>query len=134
MANISIDQLAAEITQAVQEYTEDVSEGVGIACSNVADQILMDTAMNAPHGRTGKYARGFVKTDKCLASHGYRKYVIWNKKHYRLVHLLEFGHKKANGKGSVKGTPHMIPAYDKYAPQLEGRIKRVIKNGGGDGS
>ncbi len=133
-SNINIDQLANEITQAVQEYTQDVSEGIELTVDDVATQVLMETAMRAPHSDSetgGEYARSFVKTNKSLKSHGYRKYVIWNKKHHRRVHLLEFGHAKVNG-GRVRAYPHMVPAYEKYAPQLETRIKRVIQNGGGE--
>ena len=129
MANVSVDQLADAITQAMREYTEDVATAIEQTVDEIADAVLMETAMAAPH-KTGKYARGFVKTDKALATHGKRKYVIWNKKHYRLVHLLEFGHAKRGG-GRVPARPHMRPVYDKYAPQLEAKIKRIIRNGGG---
>lgn len=128
MSNIPIDQLAGEVTKAVQEYTEYVSEGIALTVDEIANEVLMETAMRAPH-RTGQYARGFIKTNKSLGSHSNRRYVIWNKKHYRLVHLLEFGHAKRGG-GRVPAQPHMIPVYDKWAPELENRIKRVIKNGG----
>lgn len=128
MADISIDQLAAEVTRTIQEYTNDVSAGIEQTVDDVAEQVLIETVNNAPK-KHGGYAKAFVKTRKALASHGDRRYVIWNKKYYRRVHLLEFGHAKVGG-GRVKAYPHMIPAFDKYVPQLETRIKRVIRNGG----
>jgi len=129
----SIDQLANEITRAVKEYTDDVSAGIKLTVDDVATAVLIETALEAPQSDSvtrGEYARSFVKTNKSLGSHGHRKYVIWNKKHYRRVHLLEFGHAKVNG-GRVDEIPHMRPVYDKWEPVLLSRIKRVIRNGGG---
>lgn len=127
MANISIDQLANEITQAVQEYTEDVSEAIDRKVTEVADQVLQEVKSTAPK-HTGKYAKTFVKTSK--GAEGKTKFVIWNKKNYRRVHLLEFGHAKVKG-GRVAARPHLRPAYEKYGAQLPEQIKRIIRNGGG---
>jgi len=126
MANISIDQLASEITRAVQEYTEDVSAGIGSEVEKTADKVLKEVIVLA-RKRTGEYAKSFKKTDKSLS--GKRRYVVWNKKHYRRIHLLEFGHAKRGG-GRVQPYPHMAPAHDKYAGEFEQNVKRVIRNGG----
>lgn len=126
MANIPIERLAAEITKAVSEYTEDVSAAIETEVKNTADQVLAEVKRTAPKN-TGEYARTFVKTDKSLP--GKRRYVIWNKKHYRRVHLLEFGHAKVNG-GRVPAYPHLRPAHDRYASEMVENIKRIIRNGG----
>ena len=129
MANlIDLDDFARTITDAVREYTEDVSEAIGNEVLSTADKVLREVKSLA-RKRSGEYARTFVKTDKSLASHGYRKYVVWNKKHYRRVHLLEFGHAKVGG-GRVQAYPHMRPAHDKYADQMVDNIKEIIRNGG----
>lgn len=126
MANVTIDNLADAITQAVREYTEDVTAAVEKEVEATADKVLADVKQAAPK-RTGEYAKTFVKTDKSLP--GKRRYVIWNKKHYRRVHLLEFGHAKRGG-GRVSGKPHLRPAHDKYAKEMVENIKDIIKNGG----
>lgn len=124
--NISLDQLASEITQAVKEYTEDVTWAINAEVETTADKVLAEVK-NLSRKRTGEYAKAFVKTDKSLS--GNRRYVIWNRKHYRRVHLLEFGHAKVGG-GRVQAYPHLRPAHDKYAGELESNIKRIIRNGG----
>lgn len=126
MANISIDRLAAEITKAVAEYTEDVSAAIDQEVTDTADKVLAEVKATAPKN-TGEYAKTFTKTDKSLS--GKRRYIIWNKKHYRRVHLLEFGHAKVGG-GRVPAYPHLRPAHDKYAGEMVERIKRIIRNGG----
>lgn len=128
MANISIDQLANEIARAVQEYTEDVSKAIEQKVDSVAKEILMEATYNAPNN-TGNYARTFkiTKDDKDSKV----KRIIWNKKNYRLVHLLEFGHAKVGG-GRVAAKPHLRPAYEKFGAELPEDIKRIIRNGGGE--
>lgn len=129
MANVSIDQLANEIAKAVREYTQDVSDGIEQKVDEVANEILDEVKTNHPYqDRTGKYTKGF-KVSKQDSSGRTRRY-IWNKKHYRRVHLLEFGHAKRGG-GRVAARPHLRPAYDKHIGKLEDGIKRIIRNGGG---
>jgi hypothetical protein len=123
---VSINQLANAIVSAVRDYTEDVSNAVGQKVESTADLVLADVRQNAPK-KTGKYAKGFVKTDKSLP--GRRRFVIWNRKYYRLVHLLEFGHAKVKG-GRVPGKPHLIPAHDRHVNKMVTDIKRIIKHGG----
>ncbi|ETK27193.1 HK97 gp10 family phage protein [Paenibacillus larvae] len=124
--SIRIDQLAAELTKAVREYTEDVSEAIEKKVDQTADVVLEDVRRTA-RKRTGKYAKGFKKTKR--GSDGKSSRVIWNKKHSRRVHLLEFGHAKRNG-GRVRAFPHLRPAYEKYGAKLPDDIKRIIRNGG----
>jgi len=126
MANVRIDQLTTAITDAVRDYTEGVSEAVRKEVDITVDNVLREVKSLA-RKHTGEYARTFVKTNKSFP--GKRRYVVWNRKHYRRVHLLEFGHAKVSG-GRVKAYPHMRPAHDKYAGKLQENIKRIIRNGG----
>lgn len=126
MANVSIDQLADAITNAVREYTEDVSAAIEKEVENTANEVLKEVKATAPK-RTGEYRKGFGKTKR--SGGGETEIYIWNKKKYRLVHLLEFGHAKRGG-GRVAGRPHLRPAYDKYAAGLPARIEKIIRNGG----
>lgn len=126
MKTIPISDLAGEIVDAVKAYTEDVTAGINKEVESTADAVLKEARMLAPK-KTGKYAKGFVKTDKSLP--GRRRFVIWNRKYYRLVHLLEFGHAKVKG-GRVDGKPHLIPAHERHVNKMVGDIKQIIKHGG----
>lgn len=124
--DISIDQLANAITQAVQQYTDDVQDAISVAVHEEADACAKEIQANSPRQR-GDYAKGWriVREDK----RGYTRRVIWNKEHYRLVHLLEKGHAKKGG-GRVAGIPHVGPAERRYVERLQERIKRIIRGGG----
>lgn len=123
---VNINDLANEITSAVREYTEDVSTSIAKKVDEVAKEVLKETKQMAPK-RTGEYARTFKITKE--DTFGSTKRIIWNRKHYRRVHLLEFGHAKVNG-GRVQAFPHLRPAYDKHAANLDDEIKEIIRNGG----
>ncbi len=127
MINISIDQLAAEITQAVQEYTEDVQEIAARETDKAAKAVLRDTKANAPKD-TGDYAQGFAITKE--DEYGSTKRIIWNKKHPQRVHLLEHGHAKVKG-GRVAARPHVRPAYEKHGAPLPDHIKSAIQREAG---
>lgn len=128
MANISIDQLADAITDAVRQYTEDVSEAIEQEVDATANEVLKEVKTNHPYrDRTGEYTKGFKATKQDRP--GVTRRVVWNKKHYRRVHLLEFGHAKRGG-GRVPAYPHLRPAYEKHAAKLPEKIKRIIRNGG----
>ena len=126
MANISIDRLADELVQAVKEYTDDVETGVIKAVDKTAREVFKEAQALAPK-RTGEYAKTFTITKD--DGYGVARRIIWNKKHYRRVHLLEFGHAKVNG-GRVQAYPHLRPAYEKHGAKLPDELKKVIENGG----
>jgi len=95
MANgVRIDQLGDAIASAVREYTEDVSAAIARKTDEVAQTMLVEIAQAAPF-RNGNYARALIISSK--DEYGKTRRIIWNKKYYNLVHLLEFGHALRGG-------------------------------------
>lgn len=132
MANVTIDQLANEIANVVREYTEEVSEAIAKKTEEVAAQVLKELKTNYPyteHFNQHGYTSGWKITKKDDKNDRRVTRIIWNKKFYRLVHLLEFGHAKRGG-GRVKAYPHVQPAYEKYGAKLPYHIRRIIQRGG----
>lgn len=123
---VTVDQLADAITMALREYTDDVTVAIEATLDETSNAVLTDTRSNSPI-RTGRYKKGWRRTKE--SSGGRTKYTIHNKTDYQRVHLLEKGHAKRNG-GRVAARPHLVPAYDAHAPQMEERIKEILKNGG----
>lgn len=52
----------------------------------------------------------------------------YNKNHYQLTHLLEFGHAKQNG-GRTRAFEHISPVNDWAQSELVKRIKERLGNG-----
>lgn len=123
---VTIEQLAAEITQAIVDYTDDVVQAIEVEVEATANAVLEDIKANAPK-RTGEYAKGWSRR-KSKSSHQVT-HIIHNTKRPQLAHLLEHGHAKKGG-GRVEGRPHIRPAVDRHLPAMEQRIKQIIERGG----
>ncbi|MEF2965037.1 HK97 gp10 family phage protein [Paenibacillus sp. M1] len=124
--NVSIDDLASEITSAVRQYTEDVTEGVEKELDQTSRRVTKMISLSSPK-ESGDYARGWTR--KKIVVGGEIRYIVYNKKKGSIAHLLEFGHAKRGG-GRVSGKPHIRPSYDQEVPSMEQRIKAVIQTGG----
>lgn len=119
---ISIDDIATEITNTIQEYTEDVSSAIEEENKNIANEAVKELRNTSPK-KTGQYAKGWTKKKQ---GNGY---VIYNKKKPQLTHLLEHGHAKRGG-GRVSGKPHIRPVEERAIKDLENNVIKIIKNGG----
>lgn len=126
MATVKIDQLGAEIAQALSQYTEEVSKAIEAEIDTTAEALKEEIKAKSPV-RTGSYKKGWkVKKE---SSKGTVTRTVYNKTDYQLTHLLEFGHVNRDGT-RTHGKAHIGPAEDKYIKQLNKRIEQIIQNGG----
>lgn len=124
---VKIDNLAAEITLAVRQYTEDVSLAIEKEVEQTANKVRDEIKANSPV-KTGEYKKGWTR--KKTGRGQQVEHTIHNKNKPSIAHLLEYGHAKRGGKGRVFGRPHIEPAYDKHVPDMERRIEKIIRDGG----
>lgn len=120
---IKVDDLAGEIVLAVRTYTDEVGAAIEEAVKETAQGLAADLRETSPKD-TGEYAKGWTARKE-----GPGRYVVYNKKKPQLTHLLEHGHAKAGG-GRVEGIPHIKPAEERHAPQLERKIAQILARGG----
>jgi len=120
---IKVDDLAGEIALAVRTYTEEVGAAIEEAVKETAQALAADLRETSPKD-TGEYAKGWTARKE-----GPGRYVVYNKKKPQLTHLLEHGHAKSSG-GRVEGRPHIKPAEERHAPQLERKIAQILERGG----
>lgn len=126
MADITIDNLAAEITLAVKEYTEDVTDAIIQEADQASQRLVKEIRAKSPR-RTGEYAKGWTR--KKTGRGDEVRYVIYNRKKPWLAHLLEFGHAKRGG-GRVSERPHIRPTADREIATFQERVRAIIRNGG----
>ena len=127
MANISIDQLAAEIAKGLAEYSQDVVEKVNASSERVGKAAVKRLKQTSPK-RTGAYAKAWaMKTEKALGQ-PHKRIVHVKAPHYRLTHLLEHGHAKVGG-GRVPGKPHIRPAEEQVIKDFVQEVEEAIKRG-----
>lgn len=122
---IRTDQLAAEVNAILEEYQGTVQEVLEEAVDATAKEVVSELKATSPK-RTGAYASGWTqqkKTGKRGRAYGR---VAYNKTHYRLTHLLEYGHATRNG-GRTTAQPHIAPAEQKAVENFERRLKEGIQ-------
>jgi len=116
---VANNDLTNEIMRVLRRYTEEVVEKVDEAAEQVANEAAEKLKSTSPE-RTGKYAKSWTKTKKD------GKWIVHNKKHYRLTHLLEKGHAKVNG-GRVAAKVHIAPVEQVAIDDFIERVERAVE-------
>ena len=119
----SIDDLAEEIMQGLQEYVELAYAEMKKAVWKPATQVKKEIAANAPK-RTGEYAKSWAVKKTGESSHSIEM-TVHSKSRYQIAHLLEKGHAKRGG-GRVSGKPHIAPAEENGVQLLEHLIEGAL--------
>ena len=127
MANVNIDQLAAEIAKGLAEYSQDVVEKVNVSSEAVGKAAVKQLKQTSPK-RHGKYAKSWTMKTEPEVGQPHKRIVHVKAPHYRLTHLLEHGHAKVGG-GRVEGKPHIRPAEEMVIKEFIDEVEEAIKRG-----
>lgn len=125
MPKVAVDDFAEALSEELGEYFDSITEDVKTAVRETAEECVEEIKQKSPK-RSGAYRKSWTMTE-AYNRHGSIRFVVHNKKHYRLTHLLENGHAKKNG-GRVDGIPHIAPAEKNAERNLIKRIEVAIKN------
>lgn len=120
---VTIDNLAEEVSKILDEYVDEIADGVDVATKKTAQ--LGARALNASSGKTfkgKKYRKSWTsKTTKTrLSSTG----VIYSKMP-GLPHLLEYGHANRDG-GRTPGRAHISPVEQELISAFESEVRLTI--------
>jgi len=127
MAKISVDQLAAEIAKGLAEYSQDVVEKVNISSEKIGKEAVKQLRQTSPK-KTGKYSKSWTMSTEKEIGQPHKRIVHVKAPHYRLTHLLEYGHAKVGG-GRVEGRPHIRPAEEMVIEEFVKEVEEAIKRG-----
>ncbi len=123
MAGISIDDMAVDIMDGLQEESERTDTAMKKALQKTASQVRKEISENAPK-RTGKYGKSWT-TKKTAEKSQSLQIVVHSKNRYQIAHLLEHGHAKRNG-GRVEAQPHIAPAEEHGAENFDELLKKYL--------
>lgn len=123
MSNTKIEDMASEVARIFTEYAKATDETVQKAVNQTSKDTAALLQQNSPKDR-GEYAANW-KYGPDTRKRSKNAKVVYNKKYYRLTHLLENGHAKRGG-GHTKAQPHIGPAADKAEQELLKLIKEGI--------
>ena len=127
MANINVDQLAAEIAKGLAEYSQDVVEKVNVSSEKIGKEAVKQLRQTSPK-KTGRYAKSWTMTTERAYAQPHKRIVHAKAPHYRLTHLLEHGHAKRGG-GRVEGNPHIRPAEEMVIQKFVQEVEEAIQRG-----
>ena len=127
MANVNIDQLAAEIAKGLDEYSQDVVEKVNVSSEKVGKAAVKQLKKTSPK-RYGNYAKSWAMKTEPEVGQPHKRIVHVKAPHYRLTHLLEYGHAKVGG-GRVEGIPHIRPAEEEVIREFTREVEEAIERG-----
>lgn len=122
---VNIDGLADAIMRNLQEYTDEVTEGIKKAEDITSKECVENLKADSPK-KSGKYAKGWKAT--VTLNTNTEKHTVIHNKEYRLTHLLENGHAKRDG-GRTRAFPHIKKNEEKANADFEKRVEEVIQNG-----
>lgn len=114
---MSIEQ---DLEKILKEYTEEVGELTNDVMRNASRETVNDLKSTSPK-LSGDYARDWaVKTER--GAGGSAVFIVHNKKHYQLTHLLENGHIIRNQYGEYG----RAPAHPHIKQAEQNAIKSII--------
>lgn len=120
---IAADQLAKAIADTLEEYRDATVEAMKEATDKAAKQAVQELKATSPK-LSGAYSKDWAaKNDKQKNKWAYAK-VVYNKKHYRLTHLLEKGRWKTQGGKGAR--PHIAKVEQEAIDELVKEIKQSI--------
>lgn len=122
--SITGDMLSKEIIKVLEGYADDISDVVEKDANEIGKEAVSAIKQESPKGATGDYSKGWkLKSDK--KGKNVYKIKLYNKEHYRLTHLLEFGHATADGK-YTEPRPHIRIIEREYSKKFEDKLKKDI--------
>ena len=119
----SIDDMAAEIMEGLEEYADLADTAMKKAVRKTATAVKNEISANAPV-KSGRYKRSWTAKKTKENSHTLEM-TVHSKDRYQIAHLLEHGHAKRGG-GRVAAIPHIAPAEAHGEELLESLIKKEL--------
>lgn len=118
------DQLAKEVMEGLEEYAELATDVMKKEIQETGKIVKKQIEQTAPR-KSGRYAKSWA-VKKTAESSNSLEVTVHSRNRYMLTHLLENGHAKRGG-GRVRAIPHIAPAEELGAQELEKRIERALK-------
>lgn len=123
---MSVDQLAAAITQELEAYSQEKTDELKKSIKATAETCKREIQDASPV-LTGSYRKGWaVKVQYESASD--IRVVVHNRTDYQLTHLLEYGHAGRGGTnvGAAPAYPHIKKAEENASKSLGKDVKIIF--------
>lgn len=132
VTNTSFKNLPEEIKKTLDTYDQKLTTELNKAFKELAEDVQGELKQGKPyHNRTGQYAANFAVTNRKNSTSvaGAETYTVYNKKHYQITHLLEFGHLTRHGQRAA-AFPHWQTALDNSNKNVERAVQEAVTRAG----
>lgn len=109
---VPLDQLSDAIVEELQKYSQEASDRLKKGLESVAKEAVQELKQTSPK-MTGAYAGSWTATKGYESDDDIRIIVNARSPHYRLTHLLEYGHASPKGGRRVPAKPHIAAVEQK---------------------
>lgn len=128
---VTPEDITRVLNDTLKDYQKEVEDTFGQCGLEIAEECvakLRSVKFKGGYDK-GKYSSSWaVKEEKGFM--GYPTYIVYNQKHYRLTHLLEYGHAIKNGTGrsygEVGAQEHIKPVEDWVQEQLPRLLEQKL--------
>lgn len=126
---VHVDEVASTIVKMLSEWSQDVADATKRAATEAAQDTVKELRDTSPRREStgGAYANSWSHKKTSEDRYGVHE-VVYNKKHYRLTHLLEYGHANARGGGRTPAHPHIAKAEGNAIETFEEKTRRYIND------
>lgn len=122
-----MQQLSSIIERELKLYAIEVKEATRAAALTVGKEIVEELRQTSPRRKNGgRYAKSWK-----VKRYGRNGAAVHNAKHYRLTHLLEYGHDvKRGGKkiGEAKAYPHIKKAEERGVQKFIDEVEKLLNS------
>lgn len=127
---VSVDDLTDEIMEYMSNFVGVTDEACEHGVLETAEDVIkalrtVHPAGSGQYGSWDAYNKSWRMRKEVKKRSGGIAAICYNEKHYRLTHLLEYGHAKVNG-GRTNAYPHIKPIEDRAEKDLIANIKSWI--------
>lgn len=129
MADLKGVNIGDAVMRELKAYSEALVTEADNAAKRSAKRLMKKLKDTSPED-TGDYAKDWAVKEIKSKTGGPSSYVVHNKEHYRLTHLLEYGHATKDGTGHVKAQPHIEPARDNEEKKFLEELESVVSTYG----
>lgn len=118
---VSMDDIKG-ISLILSEYSKEIQEAIEEEAQKIAKKGANKLKRTSPKN-TGKYAKDWTMSAE-KTYYGFQ-FIVHNKNHYQLTHLLENPHSLRNGNPS-KPIPHIYPVEQEAIKEYNKKVAEII--------
>lgn len=122
---IQLDDLADEIEEILAGYAENITQGITAVGYEAAKECRKELKQTSPK-RHGDYSKSWAISKQNSRPGEPMRYIVHNREHYRLTHLLEKGHAKRGG-GRVPAQVHIAPVEKMVKEKFVQDVEDIIR-------